>query len=142
MSDINVEALIEENEERIQRMDKVEEKAKDEIVKYFDRIHDKLFAYQLFFLAGYISLVAIPSIDVSPWLLIIPIFCVARLIHLDWRMMEHNRILSDVKNQSKRQLDQLNEKQMWTNMQSLEIILESLVTTVIFILVLLILVMR
>lgn len=137
MSDINVEALIEENEERIQRMDKVEEKAKDEIVKYFDRIHDKLFAYQLFFLAGYISLVAIPSINVSPWLLIIPVFCVARLIHLDWRMMEHNRILSDVKNQSKRQLDQLNEKQAWTNMQSLEIILESLVTTVIFILVLL-----
>ena len=137
MSDINVEALIEENEERIQRMDKVEEKAKDEIVKYFDRIHDKLFAYQLFFLAGYISLVAIPSIDVSPWLLIIPIFCVARLIHLDWRMMEHNRVLSDVKNQSKRQLDQLNEKQIWTNMQSLEVILESLVTTAIFIFVLL-----
>ena len=137
MSDINVESLIKESNEIMQRMDKVEEKAKDEIVKYFDRIHDKLFAYQLFFLAGYISLVAIPSIDVSPWLLIIPIFCVARLIHLDWRMMEHNRILSDVKNQSKRQLDQLNEKQMWTNMQSLEVILESLVTTAIFIFVLL-----
>ena len=137
MSDINVESLIKESDEIMQRMDKVEEKAKDEIVKYFDRIHDKLFAYQLFFLAGYISLVAIPSIDVSPWLLIIPISCVARLIHLDWRMMEHNRILSDVKNQSKRQLDQLNEKQMWTNMQSLEVILESLVTTVIFIFVLL-----
>ena len=137
MSDINVESLIKESDEIMQRMDKVEEKAKDEIVKYFDRIHDKLFAYQLFFLAGYISLVAIPSIDVSPWLLIIPIFCVARLIHLDWRMMEHNRILSDVKNQSKRQLDQLNQKQMWTNMQSLEVILESLVTTAIFIFVLL-----
>ena len=137
MSDINVESLIKESDEIMQRMDKVEEKAKDEIVKYFDRIHDKLFAYQLFFLAGYISLVAIPSIDVSPWLLIIPIFCVARLIHLDWRMMERNRILSDVKNQSKRQLDQLNEKQMWTNMQSLEVILESLVTTAIFIFVLL-----
>ena len=137
MSDINVESLIKESDEIMQRMDKVEEKAKDEIVKYFDRIHDKLFAYQLFFLAGYISLVAIPSIDVSPWLLIIPIFCVARLIHLDWRMMENNRILSDIKNQSKRQLDKLNEKQMWTNMQSLEAILESLVTTVIFIFVLL-----
>ena len=132
-----MESLIKGSDEIMQRMDKVEEKAKDEIVKYFDRIHDKLFAYQLFFLAGYISLVAIPSIDVSPWLLIIPIFCVARLIHLDWRMMEHNRILSDVKNQSKRQLDQLNEKQMWTNMQSLEVILESLVTTAIFIFVLL-----
>ena len=137
MTNDTIEELIKESDEFMKRMDKVEEKAKDEIVKYFDRIHDKLFAYQLFFLAGYISLVAIPSIDVSPWLLIIPIFCVARLIHLDWRMMEHNRFLSDVKNQSKRQLDQLNEKQIWTNMQSLEVILESLVTSAIFIFVLL-----
>lgn len=137
MSDVNVEALIKENEENMQRMDKVEEKAKGEVVKYFDRIHDKLFAYQLFFLAGYISLVAIPSIHVSPWLLIIPVFCVARLIHLDWRMMEHNRVLADLKNQNKQKLDKLNEKQMWTNMQSLEVILESMVTTIIFIFVLL-----
>lgn len=137
MTNDTIEELIKESDEIMLRMDKVEEKAKDEIVKYFDRIHDKLFAYQLFFLAGYISLVAIPSIDVSPWLLIIPIFCVARLIHLDWRMMEHNRVLSDVKNQSKRQLGHLNEKQKWTNMQSLEVILESLVTTAIFIFVLL-----
>ena len=137
MSDVNVEALIKESEEIMQRMDKVEEKAKDEVVKYFDRIHDKLFAYQLFFLAGYISLVAIPSIHVSPWLLIIPVFCVARLIHLDWRMMEHNRVLADLKSQNKHKLDKLNEKQMWTNMQSLEVILESIVTTIIFIFVLL-----
>ena len=137
MSDVNIEALIKENEEIMQRMDMVEEKAKDEVVKYFDRIHDKLFAYQLFFLAGYISLVAIPSIHVSPWMLIIPVFCVARLIHLDWRMMEHNRVLADLKNQNKQKLDKLNEKQMWTNMQSLEVILESMVTTIIFIFVLL-----
>ena len=52
-------------------------------------------------------------------------------------MMEHNRVLADVKNQSKHQLDKLNEKQMWTNLQSLEVILESIVTTIIFILVLL-----
>ena len=137
MTNDTIEELIKESDEFMQKMDKVEEKTKDEIVKYFDRIHDKLFAYQLFFLAGYISLVAIPSIDVSPWLLIIPISCVARLIHLDWRMMERNRILSDVKNQSKRQMDQLDEKQMRINRQSLEIILESLVTTIIFIFVLL-----
>lgn len=137
MSDVNVEALIKESEEIMQRMDVVEEMAKDEVVKYFDRIHDKLLAYQLFFLAGYISLVTIPSIHVSPWLLIIPVFCVARLIHLDWRMMEHNRVLADLKNQNKQKLDKLNEKQMWTNMQSLEVILESMVTTIIFIFVLL-----
>ena len=60
MTNDTIEELIKESDENMQRMDKVEEKAKDEVVKYFDRIHDKLFAYQLFFLAGYISLVAIP----------------------------------------------------------------------------------
>jgi hypothetical protein len=137
MSDVNVEALIKESEESIQRMEKVSGKANDEIVKYFDRIHDKLFAYQLFFLAGYISLVAIPSINASPWLLIIPIACVWRLIYLDWTMMEQNRRLSDLGNQNKLQMDLLKENQKKINQQSLEVILESVITTVIFICVLL-----
>ena len=136
MSDVNVEALIKESEESIQRMEKVPGKANDEIVKYFDRIHDKLFAYQLFFLAGYISLVAIPSINASPWLLIIPIACVWRLIYLDWKTMEQNRRLSDLGNQNKLQMDLLKENQKKINQQSLEVILESVITTVIFICVL------
>lgn len=137
MSEINVEALIKENEAIMKIMDKVEEKAKDEIVKYFDRMHDKLFAFQLILLAGYIAVVLIPSVGGSPWLLILPILCVARMIHLDWRMMEHNRVLADVKNRNKRQIDKLNEKQMWTNLQSIEILLESIAMSALFIYVLL-----
>ena len=115
----------------------VGERATDEIVKYLDRIHDKLYAYQLFFLAGYISLVAILSINASPWLLIIPIACVWRLIYLDWRMMEQNRELSDSKNQNQLQMDKLGVNQAKITQQSLEVILESVITTVIFICVLL-----
>ena len=122
-------------------MHKVEEDAKFEVAKYFDRIHDKLFAYQLFFLAGYISLVAIPSIDASPWSLIIPVSCVWRLIYLDWyldwKMMGQNRRRSDLMNQNKLKIDLLSENQEKINQQSLEIILESVITTVIFICVLL-----
>ena len=134
---MNVENNINECEEIMRRMDKVEERATDEIVKYLDRIHDKLYAYQLFFLAGYISLVAIPSINASPWLLIIPIACVWRLIYLDWRMMEQNRELSDSKNQNQLQMDKLGVNQVKITQQSLEVILESVITTVIFICVLL-----
>ena len=137
MSEINVENNIKECEEILRRMDKVEERAIGEIVKYLDRIHDKLYAYQLFFLAGYISLVAIPSISASPWLLIIPIACVWSLIYLDWRMMEQNRGLSDFKNQNQLQMDKLGENQVKITQQSLEVILESVITTVIFICVLL-----
>ena len=137
MTDETVKDIIKDGEECIQRMHKVEEDAKFEVVKYFDRIHDKLFAYQLFFLAGYISLVAIPSIDASPWLLIIPVSCVWRLIYLDWKKMGQNRRLSDLMNQNKLQIDLLNENLEKINQQSLEIILESVITTVIFICVLL-----
>ena len=126
MTDETVKDIIKEGEECIQRMHKVEEDAKFEVVKYFDRIHDKLFAYQLFFLAGYISLVAIPSIDASPWLLILPVSCVWRLIYLDWKMMGPNRRLSDQMNQNKLKIDLLNENLEKINQQSLEISFASL----------------
>lgn len=129
MSDQSVEEIMKE-EEIMQRMETVEEKAKDEIVKYFDRIHDKLFAYNLFFLAGYISLIAIPSIRVSVWWLIILVFCVLRLIYVDWKMMEQSRKLSSVTNMNLKQIQQLNHKQQQINIHSLEIVVESLVTTV------------
>ena len=126
MTDETVKDIIKDGEECIQRMHKVEEDAKFEVAKYFDRIHDKLFAYQLFFLAGYISIVAIPSIDASPWLLIIPVSCVWRLIYLDWKMMGPNRRLSDLMNQNKLKIDLLNENLEKINQQSLEISFASL----------------
>ena len=91
--------------------DKKEEMAERDIIKYFDRMHDKLFAYHLFFLAGYISLVAIPSINISIWWLVIPIFCVWRLIYIDWKMMEQNRSIANIKTLNKEQIDKLTKKQ-------------------------------
>ena len=52
-------------------------------------------------------------------------------------MMEQNRGLSDFKNQNQLQMDKLGENQVKITQQSLEVILESVITTVIFICVLL-----
>ena len=136
MADINIEDKIKESEKIFERFDKIEEKAKDEVVKYFDRIHDKLFAYQLFFLAGYISLVAIPSISISAWWLLIPIICVARLICIDLKMMRQNQKLADINSLNITEIKKLEEKQNSINLDSLEVILESIVTTIGFIWVL------
>ena len=133
MADINIEDKIKESEKIFERFDKIEEKAQDEVVKYFDRIHDKLFAYQLFFLAGYISLVAIPSISVSAWWLLIPLFCVVRLICIDWGMMKQNQKLADISNLNIDQIKKIEEKQNSINLNSFEVILESAVTTIGFI---------
>ena len=133
MAEQDVDETLKECEDIFKRFDNVEERAKGEIVKYFDRIHDKLFAYQLFFLAGYISLIAIPSISISVWWLLIPVFCVGRLVYIDWRMMEQNRKLTDIKNLNLVQIEELNREQNSITLNSLEVILESIVTTIGFI---------
>ena len=133
MGERDVDEMIKECDEIFKRFDNEEERAKNEIVKYFDRIHDKLFAYQLFFLAGYISLIAIPSISISVWWLILPVFGVGRLIHIDWKMMEQNRKLSNIKALNFNQIKELGKEQRLININSLEVILESILTTVGFI---------
>lgn len=130
MIDKDVNNIVRECEEIFKKMDKIEEIAKGEVVKYFDRIHDKLFAYQLFFLAGYISLIAIPSINISIWWLLIPTLCVGRLICIDWMLMEQNRKLSNISNLNKTQIDELVKEQTNTTLASLEVILESIITTI------------
>ncbi|MBO5810833.1 MAG: hypothetical protein J6R32_08425 [Bacteroidales bacterium] len=129
MAEDSIEEKIKECNEIFSRMEKREEKANDEVVKYFDRIHDKLFSYHLFFLAGYISLIAIPSIRISVWWLIIPVFCVARLICIDWSMMNINRKLAHITNLNPNQIRELSKKQNSITLNSLEVILESILTT-------------
>lgn len=129
MAEDSIEEKIKECNEIFSRMEKREEKANDEVVKYFDRIHDKLFSYHLFFLAGYISLIAIPTIRISVWWLIIPVFCVARLICIDWSMMNINRKLANITNLNPNQIRELSKKQNSINLNSLEVILESILTT-------------
>lgn len=117
----------------IERIDnyfaKIEEDGVKDIIKYFDRIHDKLFAYQLFFLAGYISLVAIDKTSISPWWLLIPIGCIVRLIWIDYKMMNRSRTLAKITKISKAERDKLDIDIKAINTSSLEVILESIIMT-------------
>ena len=133
MVEQDVDEMLKECDDIFNRFDNEEERAKGEVVKYFDRIHDKLFAYQLFFLAGYISLIAIPSISISVWWLLIPVLGVGRLIHIDWKMMEQNRKIANINQLTSTQIKELNEELRTININSLEVILESIVTTIGFI---------
>ena len=133
MAEQEVDEMLRDCEDIFKRIDNEAERANGEIVKYFDRIHDKLFAYQLFFLAGYISLIAIPSIRISVWWLLIPVFCVGRLIYIDWKMMEQNRQWANIKTLNLVQIEELNKEQNSITLNSLEVILESIITTIGFI---------
>jgi hypothetical protein len=131
--------IIAEAEKTLRKMEKLEEKAEHSlhnIEKYFDRINDKLFSYQLFLLAGYISLVVLPKISIHPLWLLIPFICVIRLILVDYKMMEYHRAFSKIMDLSAEQRKQIAEKSNKATLQSLEVILESLISTVVFIVLL------
>ncbi len=123
---------IEEIDAAFDRMQKFEKEQQAEIIRYFDRLHDKLLAYQLFFLAGYISLVAIEKISISPWWLLIPIGCISRLIYIDYAMMERSRKLSQFTSLDEAERDQALIMINVINRVSLEVILETILITILF----------
>ena len=57
--EFDLKKVMNETEERDKRLAKMEEDGTNEIVKYFDRIHDKLFDLNNILIAGYFSLVAL-----------------------------------------------------------------------------------
>lgn len=128
----NVDELIKDAEQAFLNSRQQEKKALDEIVKYNDKINDKIFTYQLFFLAAYISLVAIPTISISPYWLFFPIGCIFRLMWIDFALMEFFRKLSVITELSKRERERLAHKQKYINFVSLEVVIETLALTILF----------
>lgn len=63
---------------------------KKDIIKYFDRIHDKLLAINNIFIVAYLALISFKK-DVSHTLLFIPMFNMLLLIYIDYRLMEKSR---------------------------------------------------
>lgn len=124
--------IIAEAEKTLKKMEKLEEKAEQSclnIEKYFDRINDKLFSYQLFILAGYISLMVIPDFRICSLWLLIPFSCIIRLIFIDYNMMEYHRSFSNIMKLTAEQRKQIPEKSNKATLQSLEVILESVIST-------------
>lgn len=123
---------IKEADSVMKRSQRVEERAEQDALKYFDRIHDKLFAYQLFFLAAYISLIAIPKVSLSVWWIFIPLSCIVRLIWIDYKLMKYNQSLSQITEVNKKKRDENVQSIDKVNKASLEVILESAALTGVF----------
>jgi len=61
-----------------------------DVLKYFDRIHDKLFSFNNILIAGYFALTQL-SESVSYYLILVPIVNLAFLLFIEYRMMEKSR---------------------------------------------------
>lgn len=122
-----------ESAEIEKRMNEREAKGLEDIYKYFDRINDKLSSFNNMLVAGYFALATF-SVDITKWILIIPLINMLILIYLDYRMMEQGRFLSQVKSQPQYKIHKYGKRQNQVTLWSLFTIFTTLLITIIFLL--------
>lgn len=66
------------------------------ILNYFDRIHDKLFAFNNILIGGFFALTQLHSI-IPTWVILFPIINLGILVFVEYRMMELSRYKSNIK---------------------------------------------
>lgn len=84
-----------EMDEMDKRFERIEESGIADTQKYFDRIHDKLFALNSLLIAGYFAVIAIMK-NVPSWSIIVPLINSGILLLIDYRMMVRATIQSSI----------------------------------------------
>jgi len=120
-----------ELKEMDQRLDAIQIVGLADLVKYFDRINDKLFQLNNMIIAGYFALIVIKP-NTSSWLIFIPIINFFLLLFVDWQMMEKSRLESNVKSISAIERDRLGNLVQKSNIYSLMTIITTIIVTIIF----------
>jgi hypothetical protein len=84
------------NDEEFKEIDDAEEQGKKNILKYFDRLHDKLFTFNNIMIIGFFAISKIDT-NISIKNILIPLFNLVFLIFIEYRMMELSRAESNIK---------------------------------------------
>lgn len=109
-----------------------EKQGQRDILRYYDRIHDKLFSFNNMLIAGYFVIIAMPNSTMSPWWMILPIINMLHLVFVDYEMMEKSRFDSNIMNKSEKEIYQYGKRISKTTLRSLFTIISTLTTTIIF----------
>jgi len=110
---------------------KTEEEGVKNILKYFDRINDKLFTFNNILVAGYFALTKLVD-SISSFTIIVPVTNLGFLIYIEYRMMEKSRFEADVRNKNKAQIDRHGLSINKTNLYSLTAIASTTIVTMYF----------
>lgn len=102
--DFDIDESEKEVEEIYQNFKRTEREGVQNILKYFDRIHDKLFTFNNILIAGYFALSQFFE-SFSVYGIIIPILNLGLLILIEYRMMEKSRFESQVTQKTKEEID-------------------------------------
>lgn len=72
-----VDDIFNEVDEITKKFEEQEKQGQRDILRYYDRIHDKLFSFNNMLIAGYFVIIAMPHSNMSPWWMILPIINVS-----------------------------------------------------------------
>ncbi|MDM1297010.1 hypothetical protein HXZ94_00630 [Empedobacter falsenii] len=123
---------MEEDHKKIsETFDKVEYDGKRDILKYFDRIHDKLFNFNNILIAGFFTLSNFKS-DVIVETILFPLINLVFLIYIEYKMMEKSRFESQIKTKNIDEINKNGNSISKTNKYSLNIIFSTSIVMIIF----------
>lgn len=125
----NLEKILNDADKIIENFKEQEKQGLRDILRYYDRIHDKLFSFNNMLIAGYFVIIAMPNSTISPWWIILPIINMLHLVFVDYKMMEKSRFESTIMSKTKAEIQAYgNNINKTTNRSLLTICLTILVT--------------
>lgn len=130
--DIDLEQIDKEMKEHEKFYKNYEEDALKKIVKYFDRINDKLFTFNNILIGGYFALGKLIE-SVSVWTILIPIANLVILLYLEYQMMEMARFESSIAEKYPDEIEKHKDKILHANLWSLFAMMTTLVVTGFFV---------
>ncbi|HNU41655.1 MAG: hypothetical protein UZ12_BCD005003323 [Bacteroidetes bacterium OLB12] len=101
------------------------------IIKYFDRIHDILSTFNNILIGCFFALANFAN-QLPKWTVLIPIFNLAILLIVEYRMMEKSRFEANIRNKNKQEIVAHGLSIKRTNLYSLLIIVSTAMVTLSF----------
>ncbi|PCH70782.1 MAG: hypothetical protein COC06_03770 [Bacteroidales bacterium] len=131
MTDEELKDIEEELTEFDEHFKKTESDGLQNILKHFDRIHDKLFTFNNILIAGYFALSQF-FVSFSVYGIIIPLLNLSLLIFIEYRMMKKSRFDAEATKKTPEEIDKNSQAISRTNRYSLYTIISTSVVVVIF----------
>ena len=133
MTNEEIEESLKEADEMINNFKEQEKQGLRDILRYYDRIHDKLFSFNNMLIAGYFVIIAMPNSQTNPWWILLPIFNMLNLVFVDYEMMEKSRFESAIMRKSQKEIQNHGKRISKTTWRSLFTIISTLIVTFVFV---------
>lgn len=130
-TDEKLKILESDVENSMNNFKKIEEEGLKNVLKYYDRIHDRLFSFNNILVVGFFAIAKIdPSIDIKN--IFIPIANMVILIWIEFKMLNKSRVESQITLKSQTEVQNWGKSIQRTNQYSFLSILSTSIVLAIF----------